>query len=59
MEPTAHTRSQAPKLSVESHSIDYVPLRERHGKAWRAVIARVDADLDTVPAAEARPEPAA
>ncbi|MDT7685258.1 MAG: hypothetical protein QOG57_5568, partial [Pseudonocardiales bacterium] len=24
MEPTAHTRSQAPKLSVESHSIDYV-----------------------------------
>ncbi|HEX4248904.1 MAG TPA: cytosine permease [Pseudonocardia sp.] len=34
MDSNVTTQAPAPTLGIESHSIDYVPLRERHGKAW-------------------------
>ncbi|HEX4356487.1 MAG TPA: cytosine permease [Pseudonocardia sp.] len=50
MDTDNNSPAPAPTLRIESHSIDYVPLRERHGKAWHLwpVWFTGDAHLATV-----------
>jgi len=50
MDSNHNAQAPAPTLRIESHSIDYVPLRERHGKAWHLwpVWFSGDAHLATV-----------